>query len=221
VGSCHDETDDKDLALEIDAIKVSLKSLLSDHFKSDTPAFIDETKCARCLTCLRICPHGAIILREQFQPLIIKDACFGCGLCVSACPSEAIFQQSEKENKVQDHSISKVVVFACEHSAGLAEASIDEKKAGYAGEVEVIRVKCASSLDIKTILDPFIRGAEKVLIAACHEGNCRSSAGTRLADIRIKRARRDAGISKSELGFHTIAANEPEKMLQVINKARK
>ena len=107
VGSCHDETDDNDLILEINAIKASLECLELDQFRIDIPASIDEGKCARCLTCFRACPHGAIVLKEQFQPLIVENACFGCGLCVSSCPADAISKQSEKENRIQDHPIQK------------------------------------------------------------------------------------------------------------------
>ncbi|MBN1850931.1 MAG: FAD-dependent oxidoreductase [Deltaproteobacteria bacterium] len=219
-GSCHDETDDQDLDLEIDSIKASLRSLFSGHIQADNPATIHEAKCARCLTCLRACPHGAIILRGQFQPIIVEEACFGCGVCVSACPSNAISQQDEKKGINSDHPMSKVVVFACERSAYLAEMSIKGEKAGYKEDVQVIPVRCASSLDIRSILDPFLKGAEKVLVAACHEGNCRSMVGTRLADTRIKLARRNTGITESELAFRTIAANEPEKMFQLIHLAK-
>ena len=65
------------------------------------------------------------------------------------------------------------------------------------------------------------KGSEKVLVTACHEGNCRSMAGTKLVNIRIKRARRDTGLSESDLRFHAVAANESVKMLQVINDIRK
>jgi heterodisulfide reductase subunit A len=219
VGSCHDETDDRGLDLEIETIKTSLYSLASGYFKIDNPAVIDECKCARCLTCYRSCPHGAIILKSQFQPLIIEDACLGCGICLSGCPAEAISHEIERNPIFDDNQARKTVIFACERSAALAEKGLQQVKENYynEGNIEVIPVQCAGSLDIKTLMEPFLMGAEKVLVAACHEGNCRSMNGGGNAAARIKRVHYETGISTSSFEYYSIAANEPFKMLRIIN----
>ncbi|MEW6524369.1 MAG: FAD-dependent oxidoreductase [Bacillota bacterium] len=65
----------------------------------ETPAEVRAevvvAKCARCLTCVRICPYHAIAIeyyREaQKAAATIDDmACRGCGACVAACPARAI-----------------------------------------------------------------------------------------------------------------------------------
>ena len=52
-------------------------------------AEIDPHQCVRCLTCLRLCPYGAITLNTK--PRVMPTACEGCGLCRAECPRQAIF----------------------------------------------------------------------------------------------------------------------------------
>ena len=55
---------------------------------------VDPEKCRACLTCLRVCPHGAIrLVRVDTQKEVaqISDlACGGCGVCAAICPAKAI-----------------------------------------------------------------------------------------------------------------------------------
>lgn len=46
-----------------------------------------------CNPCEAACPHGAIIVGEPITnlPVVDKDKCIGCGLCVAKCPGQAIF----------------------------------------------------------------------------------------------------------------------------------
>lgn len=55
---------------------------------------VDPDKCRACLTCLRACPHGAILVEhageEKDTARIYDLACDGCGICVALCPAKAI-----------------------------------------------------------------------------------------------------------------------------------
>jgi len=44
--------------------------------------------CVRCLTCLRVCPYGAISLNSKVA--VNPQACEGCGICAAECPRFAI-----------------------------------------------------------------------------------------------------------------------------------
>jgi heterodisulfide reductase subunit A len=52
---------------------------------------VDPGKCTLCLTCIRYCPHGAILVDHQNRTANIIDiACDGCGICAAVCPAKAI-----------------------------------------------------------------------------------------------------------------------------------
>lgn len=55
---------------------------------------IDKNECIECGFCERICPKGAISIREDFA-YEIGDKCISCGLCAKNCPVNAIEKVSE------------------------------------------------------------------------------------------------------------------------------
>jgi len=66
-----------------------LKSGSPQMIKSDFIACTDLTKCNNCGICEQHCNFGARkLVRKEFN--FFPDNCFGCGLCVSKCPENAI-----------------------------------------------------------------------------------------------------------------------------------
>lgn len=57
-------------------------------YEPTLPQLIQE-KCTECMLCEKICPYFAIEFKDKitFNP----DKCFGCGLCISKCPTKAIY----------------------------------------------------------------------------------------------------------------------------------
>jgi heterodisulfide reductase subunit A2 len=53
-------------------------------------AAIEAGHCRRCLSCVGLCPYGAVRLAAGGQPEIAAEACRGCGICAAACPAQAI-----------------------------------------------------------------------------------------------------------------------------------
>jgi len=52
---------------------------------------VDADKCVYCLTCVRVCPFGAMAKDpEQGAARVIASACRACGICVAECPAEAL-----------------------------------------------------------------------------------------------------------------------------------
>lgn len=47
--------------------------------------------------CLEVCPTGGIVKREDGIVLITEESCTGCGLCVEACPYQAIKLAPEEQ----------------------------------------------------------------------------------------------------------------------------
>ena len=183
----------------------------------DDAAAVDTDKCVLCLTCLRICPHGAIgIDTENKAASVSAAACQRCGLCAAECPAQAItlpgFTDEQLAAKVGKKP--KVTVLACENSA------IPASRATTAGEkVDLIRVPCAGKVDPLTVLGALERGAEKVLIIGCHPESCRYLQGAGRADRRVARLQKmlaKAGVDASRVEFKGIASVEGQRFVEIV-----
>jgi heterodisulfide reductase subunit A len=71
-------------------------------------AVVDPSKCTACLTCVRICPFGAVTINPDLVGVgdivgaaeIAPAACRGCGLCPAECPAKAIQLQHFTDEQV-------------------------------------------------------------------------------------------------------------------------
>ncbi|KAA6382134.1 MAG: hypothetical protein EZS28_022339 [Streblomastix strix] len=51
---------------------------------------VDNSKCAKCGTCVRVCPYDAIKFGSSGFPEFDNDSCLGCNRCFNKCPRGAI-----------------------------------------------------------------------------------------------------------------------------------
>ena len=52
---------------------------------------VDTDACTLCLSCVSLCPSGALMDNEDKPQLLFQeDACLQCGLCANICPEDAI-----------------------------------------------------------------------------------------------------------------------------------
>ena len=59
-------------------------------YRSGIVSEVDQTSCAGCLTCVRLCPYDVPVIDEEGVAYIEPASCQGCGVCASACPRKAI-----------------------------------------------------------------------------------------------------------------------------------
>jgi coenzyme F420-reducing hydrogenase delta subunit/Pyruvate/2-oxoacid:ferredoxin oxidoreductase delta subunit len=215
-GSCHEENNGGDLATEISAILSGLGYLAKNGSPQGQAARIFENECIKCLTCLRICPHGAVVLSGSNKPEIIPEACFECGLCVSNCPAKAIRQEAfTDENLVKEAKKAETFVFACERSAFLAGHEARRLGLDLNQKIHVESVRCTGRIGIENMLAPLLNGAKRVIVAGCYEGNCRSMESGNFAKRRIEHTLTDLAIEPDKLSFYPVAANEPDKFKKI------
>lgn len=111
---------------------------------------VDPDRCGLCLTCQRVCPHGAVELEPLPHPggrgrhyrtaaRIEPAACWGCGLCRNECPALAITAEERPPARLMvlagagrlveadraepdpaDSPIPRLTIFACVNSGLLA-----------------------------------------------------------------------------------------------------
>lgn len=94
-GRCHLEADEATLLADASQAAANVDALLGAGMLApeEIVAQVDSSKCIRCLTCIRTCPHAAVELAEQKDVVaakVVELACQGCGACVANCPVRAI-----------------------------------------------------------------------------------------------------------------------------------
>jgi coenzyme F420-reducing hydrogenase delta subunit/NAD-dependent dihydropyrimidine dehydrogenase PreA subunit len=182
----------------------------------DRAAGIDTRLCARCLTCYRACPHGAVTLGERVE--IVSSACFACGICEGACPARAIALlgpegepgRAEREPVLPHIGSGELVVFGCRRSAERARRLCEHLGGELPSDLLFVPVDCAGCISKQTIMDALLAGAAGVLVLTCHPGNCHAERGNLEARSRVEEVRRflrEAGMDPGRVGFHTLAAN--------------
>ncbi|MEW5735297.1 MAG: hydrogenase iron-sulfur subunit [Thermodesulfobacteriota bacterium] len=195
---------------------LSVAALFSGEASANV-ARVDADKCTICLTCFRVCPHGAISWNgtAQISPL----ACRGCGLCASECPMEAI-QVGGYEDEAISRKLSeapageaagpRITAFVCKNSAAEALGAAKAFRLPLPKNLSAVVVPCAGKVDADSILEALVNGADGVMVVSCHMGNCKSEKGNLYASWRVsdvKRRLSDIGLAPERVSFTTLAAN--------------
>ncbi|MEJ2041230.1 MAG: 4Fe-4S binding protein, partial [Desulfosarcinaceae bacterium] len=215
LGRCHEENDDGDLDKEIRNLICQLALMDRRAPGADETALIDERLCGRCLTCFRTCPHGAVAIVNDRQPQIQPNACVGCGLCVSQCPARAISLGPTPLNPGKE---GQTVVYACRRSGSLAASrALDSGLITPDESLAIVQVPCCRSrIGIQELLDAIQAGARRVVVAACHQGNCQSVDADGTPDEHLRHRAGSIGLTDTEVSWHTLAANEPVRLQQIL-----
>jgi heterodisulfide reductase subunit A len=64
-------------------------------------ARVIKSRCAECLTCVRICPYGVPVIDFHAHAACIDPAkCHGCGICAAECPHKAIQLMHSRDDQL-------------------------------------------------------------------------------------------------------------------------
>ena len=89
----------------------------------------------------------------------------------------------------------------------------------YPPNIKSIRVMCSGRVDPVFILEALKKGADGVLIAGCHPGDCHYQSGNYKTNRRIKLLKKlleELGIEASRIRFEYISASEGQKFAYVV-----
>ncbi|MDQ7785274.1 MAG: hydrogenase iron-sulfur subunit [Desulfomonilaceae bacterium] len=204
---------------DVEAVVTALKESVAGVPDVTLPGspVVDAAKCVMCLTCLRLCPHGAITFAKTAE--VDPATCVRCGICAVECPMTAIslappagdpdMISAIRQGLAATSGQGKIVAFLCSRSAAQALKSVPLR------DVEnliPIVVRCAGTIAVPHVLEAFQQGAAGVIAAGCFQGNCASGYGTILAEERIALVREllsDAGIDRDLVRFVPMAGNTP------------
>jgi len=140
---------------------------------------IDSTCCALCLTCYRICPHQAVVIKTsnltanlyKMVTHINPAACQRCGSCCAICPARAIKWDAKPEGDG--------FILACENSGwgtGLDQAA------------SVHLYPCAAAISNVDVMQA-MAAYGRVIVHACRQGSCRHQGCAPELEIRLDRLR--------------------------------
>lgn len=192
---------------------------------------VDPFKCRKCLTCVRICPHGAIgVKKEPLQVYIDPAFCKGCGLCVSICPTKSIslrnlteFQVLNMVDKAFEHAEpdeARVLAFLCYWCAYAAADLAGPKGFEFPINSRTVRIRCSASIDPSVLIKILAsQKADKILVAGCPPQNCHHLRGNYLADKRIKLFKETlepVGLPKETLRFEYIGVVLSDQLAKVL-----
>ena len=114
----------------------------------------------------------------------------------------------------------KIIVFCCNWCsyAGADLAGVSRLK--IKPYFRVIRTMCSGRVDPSFIFHAFARGADGVMIAGCHPGDCHYSAGNHKARRRTMLLRNmlpQLGIESERLRLEWISASEAPQFQSAVN----
>ncbi|MDA8158891.1 MAG: hydrogenase iron-sulfur subunit [Deltaproteobacteria bacterium] len=118
----------------------------------------------------------------------------------------------------------KIIGFLCNWCsyAGADKAGTAQKP--YPPNVSVIRVMCSGRIDPQFILDAFQKGADGVMVLACHPGDCHYKEGNYRAVQRYRlllKLLKQFGIEAERCRFDYVSAGEGDRFVSVINETVK
>jgi F420-non-reducing hydrogenase iron-sulfur subunit len=114
----------------------------------------------------------------------------------------------------------KIIAFLCNWCSYVAADAAGVSRLTQQPNVRVIRVFCSGMVDPGYVIKAFASGADGVLVAGCHPGDCHYIAGNIKA---LRRARllekllHELGVEKGRFRLEWIAASESPRYVQVIN----
>ena len=115
----------------------------------------------------------------------------------------------------------KIIAFTCNWCSYAAADLAGTSRIGYPPNVEIIRVMCTGMVDPIYALRAFEMGADGVLIAGCHPGDCHYISGNLRAEERVeilKRLLHILGLEDQRLRLEWCSAAEGGKFAETIKE---
>jgi heterodisulfide reductase subunit A len=103
IGSARGNLDLQAITEDVASGVLSIRKRLGPrgvHIKEHIPV-VEAEKCVYCLTCVRVCPFGAMAKDvEERIAKVVPAVCQACGICVSECPAEALQMRNLKNESL-------------------------------------------------------------------------------------------------------------------------
>ena len=136
--------------------------------------------------------------------------------------SETVTQaKSATEAAPQGVFEPRIVGFLCWWCSYTGADLAGTSRIKYSPNVEVIRVMCSGRVDPNFVLHALAGGADGVLIAGCHPGDCHYINGNMKTVARfplLQKLLKQYGIEEERVQLEWVSASEGDKFAQVVDK---
>lgn len=115
----------------------------------------------------------------------------------------------------------KIIGYLCTYCSYPGADLAGTSRIKYAPNINIIRVLCSGRVSPELILRTFREGADGVLVAGCHFGDCHFISGNHRTAKRIpilKKILEYAGIEPQRLRLEWISASEGERFAEVVKE---
>jgi coenzyme F420-reducing hydrogenase delta subunit/NAD-dependent dihydropyrimidine dehydrogenase PreA subunit len=186
--------------------------------------------CVRCLTCMRVCPYGAISWNSTVA--VDPQACEGCGICAAECPRFAITINAPaglsisgripeiKKAAATEGCSPSITAFCCSRSVKGSGDLAACMGYSFPPGLQIVEVPCAGSISLEHLFTAFRKGADGVLVLTCHKGNCHSELGNIYAHQRVDQVSDllpQLGFEPERLAYKTLASNMGTEFAETVN----
>ena len=114
-----------------------------------------------------------------------------------------------------------IVAFCCNWCAYAGADLAGTSRFEYPTNVRIVRVMCSGRIDPAIVLEVLEKGADGVLIAGCHPGDCHYVEGNYYAELRFKAIRKLlalSGLEPERLRLEWVSASEGRKWADVVRE---
>jgi F420-non-reducing hydrogenase iron-sulfur subunit len=118
----------------------------------------------------------------------------------------------------------KIVGFLCNWCSYAGADLAGVSRIQYPPNLRIVRVMCSGRVDPFFILEAFKDGADGVLVAGCHHGDCHYLSGNYKAEHRVLLLRKmleQFGLEPERLRLEWVSASEGERFATIIRDMTK
>ena len=128
-------------------------------------------------------------------------------------------QEMPKEVKCEFEP--KIIGFLCNWCSYAGADLAGTSRVQYPPNIRIVRVMCTGRIDPQLVLNAFRYGADGVLIAGCHEGDCHYIGGNYRAYrkyLLLKEFLQIMGIGEKRFRLEWVSASEGERFAKVVRE---
>ena len=115
----------------------------------------------------------------------------------------------------------KIIGFLCNWCSYAGADLAGTSRVQYPPNIRIVRVMCTGRIDPQLVLNAFRYGADGVLIAGCHEGDCHYIGGNYRAYrkyLLLKDFLQIMGIGEKRFRLEWVSASEGERFAKVVRE---